>query len=126
MEVVAIIGSILVFIILIIYLAFIFGAPCGEYIMGGQKKSLPKNKSWLYWVAILIQIIMILVLVQAGGLLDLSVPSGVIKVIGYIIAVYLSLNVVMNFFSKSKKERALMTPLSLIASICFWITIVNM
>ena len=94
--------------------------------MGGQKKSLPKNESWLYWVAILIQIIMILVLVQAGGLLDLSVPSGVIKVIGYIIAVYLSLNVVMNFFSKSKKERALMTPLSLIASICFWITIVNM
>jgi len=37
-------------------------------------------------------------------------------------AVYLSLNTVMNFISKSRKERYIMTPLSAITAVCFWIT----
>ena len=40
-------------------------------------------------------------------------------------AVYLSLNTVMNFISKSKKEKYIMTPLSFIAAVCFWISAVS-
>jgi hypothetical protein len=29
----------------------------------------------------------------------------------------------MNLASKSRKERLIMTPLSLIAAVCFWITV---
>ena len=47
-------------------------------------------------------------------------PFTVTKVICIILAVYLSINVFMNIFSKSKKERFVMTPLSLIAAIGFW------
>ncbi len=36
-----------------------------------------------------------------------------------VMAVYLSLNVVVNFISKSKKEKYIMTPLSLLTAICF-------
>ena len=44
------------------------------------------------------------------------------KIISIVMAIYLSLNTLMNICSKSKKERFIMTPLSLIAAICFWIT----
>lgn len=37
-------------------------------------------------------------------------------------AVYLSLNTVINFISKSKKEKYIITPLSFVTAICFWIT----
>ena len=52
--------------------------------------------------------------------MPLMFPFMVTKVICIILAVYLSLNVFMNLFSKSKKERYIMTPLSLIAAVCFW------
>ncbi len=43
-----------------------------------------------------------------------------------VMASYLSLNTIMNAISRSKKERFIMTPLSLISAICFWITTLNM
>ena len=44
------------------------------------------------------------------------------KIVCIVMAVYLSLNMVMNFGSKSKKEKCIMTPLSFVAAVCFWIT----
>jgi len=41
-------------------------------------------------------------------------------------AIYLSFNTIMNFISKSKKEKYVMTPLSFVAAICFWITALKM
>jgi len=43
-----------------------------------------------------------------------------------VMAVYLSLNTIMNFVSKSKKEKYIMTPLSFVTAICFWITVLKM
>jgi len=36
------------------------------------------------------------------------------------------LNTIMNMISKSRKEKYVMTPLSFIAGICFWITAFQM
>ena len=37
-----------------------------------------------------------------------------------------NVNTIMNFISKSKKEKYVMTPLSFVAAICFWITALKM
>ena len=50
----------------------------------------------------------------------------VTKYICFFFAAYLSLNTIMNMISKSRKEKYVMTPLSLIAGICFWITAFQM
>lgn len=57
-----------------------------------------------------------------GEFIPLWFSDKVTKIIGIVMAIYLSLNTVMNFVSKSKKEKYIMTPLSLISVICFWIT----
>lgn len=48
------------------------------------------------------------------------------KIIGIAMAMYLTLNTFLNFISKSKKEKYIMSPLSLVAAICFWITALQM
>ena len=57
-----------------------------------------------------------------GGLIPLWFSDKVTRTICIVMAVFLSLNTIMNFISKSKKEKYIMTPLSLVSAICFWIT----
>lgn len=58
-----------------------------------------------------------------GGFMPLWFSDNTTKIICIVMAVYLSFNTVMNFISKSKKEKYVMTPLSAISAVCFWITV---
>lgn len=119
----AIIGSVLFIIVIILYILLIAGAPLGEYAMGGKYKILPPKVRILALLAVLIQIFGIILLLQSADIIHALLASGIIKTACYIYAFYFSLNILMNLLSKSKKERLVMTPLSAIASICFWIII---
>lgn len=70
--------------------------------------------------------VFVVIVLQMGGYVSQWFSHNVTKMIGIVMAVYLSLNTIMNFFSKSKKEKYIMTPLSFVAAICFWITAVQM
>ena len=61
-----------------------------------------------------------------GEFILLLFSYNVTKIIGIVMAIYLSLNTVMNLISKSKKEKYIMTPLSFVTAICFWITALQM
>lgn len=121
MVIPAFIGSILFGLTVILYLSLVFGAPLGEYAMGGQHSILPFRKRIIAVFAIIIQLSGIIVLLDGGEIIKTGLSASVIKIGCYIYAIYLSLNVLMNIFSKSKKERMFMTPLSFVVAICFWI-----
>lgn len=57
-----------------------------------------------------------------GGFLSLWFSEKVTKIIGIVMAIYLTLNTIMNFVSMSKKEKYIITPLSFVSALCFWIT----
>jgi len=86
------------------------GLPLGEFTMGGEHKILPKKFRVMAIISVIIQIFAMIIILQAGGFISL----------------WLSLNTIMNMISKSRKEKYVMTPLSLIAGICFWITAFQM
>ncbi len=117
------IGSILLFLLMLLYFLLFFGAPLGEFAMGGQQKILIGNSRIACGVAVLVQGIAIFVLLQLGGVFSIGLPSSIAKGLGYFFSFYLVINVFMNFISKSKKEKAVMTPISAIIAICFLITI---
>ncbi len=98
------------------------GLPFGEFTMGGQHKILPKNLRVAAVISVAIQFFTMIIILQAGGFIPLWFSFKVTKYICFFFAAYLSLNTIMNMISKSRKERFVMTPLSLIAGICFWIT----
>lgn len=102
------------------------GLPLGEFTMGGQHKILPKKFRIAAVILVAIQIFAMIIILQAGGFIPLWLSFKVTKYICFFFAAYLSLNTIMNIISKSKKEKYGITPLSLIAAICFWITALQM
>lgn len=67
-------------------------------------------------------IFFVVTILQMGGYIPLWFSYHVTRIICIVMAVHLSLNTIMNFISKSKKEKYVMTPLSFASAICFWIT----
>ena len=119
---VAIIGAITFSVVIILSVLIICGLPLGELTMGGQYKVFPKKLRIVLVTQLIFQIFFVIVILQMGDFFSLWFSTKVTKIICIVMAVYLSLNTVMNFVSKSKKEKCIMTPLSFVAAVCFWIT----
>lgn len=123
---IAIIGAGVFSIIIVLSILIICGLPLGELTMGGQYKVFPGKFRIVLVVQLLIQVFFVMIILQAGGHIPLWFSYKATKIICIVMAIYLSINVIMNFISKSKKEKCIMTPLSLLSAICFWITALQM
>ena len=113
-------------VISIMEVLLILGFPLGELTMGGQYKVYPGKLRIVLVVQLILQVFFVITILQAGGFMPLWFSYKSTKIVCIVMAVYLSLNVVLNFISKSKKEKYVITPLSLMTAICFWITALQM
>ena len=109
-------------IVIIVSILILCGLPLGELTMGGQYKVFPKKLKIVLVTQLILQLFFVIILLQMGEFIPLWFSYNVTKIIGIVMAIYLSINTVMNLISKSKKEKYIMTPLSFVTAICFWIT----
>lgn len=109
-------------IIIVISFLIICGLPLGELTLVGKYNVFSKKLRAILLLQLVLQIFFVVIILQMGSIISLWFSYNITKVICIIMAVYLSLNSIMNFISKSKKEKYIMTPLSLISAVCFWIT----
>ncbi len=119
---VAIIGAGAFSIVIVLSILIICGLPLGELTMGGQYTVFPPKLRIVLVAQLVLQMFFVVIILQMGGFIPLWFSDNVTRIICIVMAAYLSLNTVMNFISKSKKERYIMTPLSFVAAACFWIT----
>ena len=122
----SIIGAGAFSIVIILSILIICGLPLGELTMGGQYKVFPQKLRIVLVTQLILQVFFVLIILQMGEIIPLLFSYNVTKIIGIVMAIYLSLNTVMNLISKSKKEKYIMTPLSFVTAICFWITALQM
>ena len=122
----SIIGAGAFSIVIILSILIICGLPLGELTMGGQYKVFPQKLRIVLVTQLILQVFFVLIILQMGEFIPLWFSYNVTKIIGIVMAIYLSLNTVMNLISKSKKEKYIMTPLSFVTAICFWITALQM
>lgn len=122
----SIIGTCALAVVIVLSVLIICGLPLGEFTMGGKYKVYPVNLRFILVFQLVVQIFFVIILLQMGGFVGLWFSAKVTKIIGIVLAVYLSLNTFMNAFSKSKKERFVMTPLSTITAVCFWVAALGM
>ncbi|MCI7792173.1 MAG: hypothetical protein MR531_15635 [Lachnospiraceae bacterium] len=122
----SIIGAGAFSIVIILSILIICGLPLGELTMGGQYKVFPQKLRTVLVAQLILQVFFVLIILQIGEFIPLWFSYNVTKIIGIVMAIYLSLNTVMNLISKSKKEKYIMTPLSFVTAICFWITALQM
>lgn len=122
---ISILGAFLFAIAAFMTILVAFGAPLGEFTMGGKYKVLPKEYRILAIVSLFIQVFAIIIILQAGGFLTMWFSEKVTKYICIFFALYLFFNSIANLFSNSKKEKYFATPLSTVSGICFLITALN-
>lgn len=118
---IAIIGAGVFSIVIVLSFLIVCGFPLGELTMGGRYKIFPKKLRIVLVMQLIIQIFFVVIILQMGGLIPFWFSENATKIICIIMAVYLSFNTIMNFISKSKKEKYIMTPLSAISAVCFYI-----
>lgn len=118
----ALLGALLFSFVAILTLLVTFGFPLGEYTLGGAHKVLPKHMRIATGISFIIQIFAVLIILYVGNMITLPLSYTAAKWICLFFAIYLVVNTAMNFFSNSKKEKYVMTPLSLICAICYLLT----
>lgn len=108
--------SIVTFLMGVLHLLLSMGAPIGEYVLGGQNKVIPINKRWINVILTFIFLLVgVFYLGQSIPVQFSEIPSRVIM-IAY--SLFLAYAIIGNiFFTKSRKEKAMMIPASVIGFI---------
>ena len=120
--IIALIGSMAFIFVAILYALLALGFPYGEFAMGGKYIIMPKRMRIVCGFSVCVQLFAILILLQTANIIPPLFSISLTKGTCFFFAAYLTLNMIMNLLSNSRKEKWVMTPLALLTAICFWIT----
>ncbi len=95
-------------------LLLIAGLPLGRFAWGGQHAVLPGRLRVGSAVATMVYAVFAGVALERAGLISILPEPFIAVVAMWVIAAYLVLSVLPNLVSKSRHERLLMTPVSLV------------
>ena len=120
----AIIAVVLFTGMIVFQLLLVLGLPFGHLAYGGKYEKLPSKMKIVSLVGIVIFIFAILSVLERAGIIIIFNNPMFVTVFVWIIAIYLAFNTLMNAISKSKWEKLIMTPISLILAICCFIVVI--
>ncbi|WP_233491333.1 hypothetical protein [Blastococcus sp. TBT05-19] len=116
--IVAMVGVVLLNCLAVLQVVLAAGAPLGRYAWGGRHDVLPVPLRIASAVSIALYALFALVILQAAGAVDV-LPDSAAEVGIWVLAGYFALGVAMNAASRSRPERAVMTPVALaLAVVC--------
>ena len=121
----AIIGAIVFLPSLALNIALACGAPLGMYAMNGRHKVVPKEIRRAFVMPIILQFVALFSILSAGHVLPETIPFGIIRILAFFFAVYLTFYTATVLFSLSAKERHVMGFFAIASTICFWIVAVG-
>jgi hypothetical protein len=99
------------------------GLPLGRFAWGGQNDVLPANLRIGSVVSIALYAVFAVLILQAAGCLTL-LPAGFVAVAIWVLAGYFVLGIVLNAISRSRPERLVMTPVTvLLAAACLTLAV---
>lgn len=110
-ELYAILAAVILAGLAIFQAALAFGAPIGHFAWGGAHKVLPQKLRISSAVSIVLYGFFAAIILSRAGLINFG-DAGLIGAATWILFGYFSLGVVMNGISRSKPERAVMTPVA--------------
>lgn len=117
-TVAAVAACIILAALAVFQIALIAGAPIGRFAWGGQHDVLPRKLRIGSVTSIVLYALFALVILGRAGLVTI-LPEVVTTVGIWVLVVYFALGIVLNGISKSKPERNLMAPVSLVlAALC--------
>ncbi|EKQ56115.1 MULTISPECIES: hypothetical protein [unclassified Clostridium] len=111
----SLICAVITFGMALLQLSITFGAPFGEYVLGGQNKVLPKKMRFTSGTFFCIFTFIGMAYLQRGDILHMGFNSMFMKIVIIVNTLFLAYAIVGNgILTKSKKEKYVMTPFSII------------
>ncbi len=121
------IGAALLAVVIVMSILLICGLPLGEFSMGGRFGKVWPPKIRIIGISqLLAQIFALYIILAAGSIVSYFINYTVTRVICFVFAAFFFGNTFLNIISPSKKEKFVMTPMSLISAVCFLITAIMM
>ncbi|EAQ00223.1 hypothetical protein JNB_08629 [Janibacter sp. HTCC2649] len=109
--------------LLAVFQAFLaLGAPLGRFAWGGQHQVLPTSLRLGSAVSIAVYALLATVVLARARVVDTGLPEAVVRTATWVVVGYFFIGIGMNLASRSKSERAVMTPLA--AVLCGLCTVV--
>ena len=90
----------------------VLGAPLGRFAWGGQYRVLPVSLRAGSLVSIIVYALIATVVLARADLVSPGIPDGVVRTLTWVVVAYFLLGIGLNLASRSKPERAVMSPLS--------------
>jgi hypothetical protein len=100
----------------IFQLALVLGAPLGRYAWGGQHRVLPARLRVGSAVAILIYALIVVIAFDRVGAIDVF-PELFAQIAMWVVFGYFVLGIFANAASRSKPERAVMVPVTIVLAV---------
>lgn len=94
------------------------GKPLGHYAWGGVHRVLPPRLRVASALSVVLYALFGWVLLEASLLIDTPLSNSLSHTGAWVLFGYFALGIVMNGISRSKPERAVMTPLVAILALC--------
>ena len=88
------------------------GAPLGRFAWGGQHRVLPRPLRVGSLGAIVVYLLIAAIVLARADLLSIGVPDRVVSTAAWVVAGYFFVGIGMNLVSRSKPERAVMSPVA--------------
>lgn len=125
MEIITIacIASVILAALALFQLSLALGAPIGRFAWGGQYTVLPTRLRIASAVSILMYAFFAGVILTKVGVVSLMGAEAT-QIIMWVLVGYFLLGILMNAISRSKSERALMTPTAAVLAVLFWLVAV--
>ena len=125
-NIAVVISIFMVFGFALLQLLLIFGAPFGEYVLGGQHKVLPKKLRFVSGGFSLVFTVVGTAFLQASGKISSLLNPLVLRIILIVYTGFLAYAIIGNgFITKSKKEKYIMTPCSIVGFLSAVVVLVN-
>lgn len=115
----ALIGLHILGALIIFQIALILGAPIGKYAWGGQHRQLPAKLRIASVTSIALYLLFGLFLASKAGLMSIISSQNIIVIGMWIFTAYFFLGIFVNAISRSKSERAVMTPVAGVLALVF-------
>lgn len=119
MILVGIVGLLILSALSVFQLALIAGKPLGRYAWGGQHSVLPKRLRIASVFSIVLYAVFGVFLANKAGFIGLIPDGSFLTTAMWVCTGYFTLGIGMNAVSRSKQERALMTPTAFMLAVVF-------
>jgi hypothetical protein len=112
----AVLGILLLAALTVLQVLLVAGAPLGRFAWGGQHAVLPPQLRIGSAVAIVLYVVFAVLVLQGAEVLDV-LPEGLVDVALWVLTGYLALGTAVNAASRSRSERAVMTPVTAVLAV---------